>query len=280
MKQGQEVRHDAFYRVGHIYLIAIQLNLVALQVDVALDFREVEHTGQVERIVHVQVNPEQRFVGHRIQVAIELLVVFFLQFRRLLGPDRTSVVNQVVFFRFYLLAVFPFFLLAESYWYRKEVAILSQQALQTRIFQEFLAIVVYIQDDVGTPVVTLCFFEGELRTTVAAPFHGFGIVLIRTGDDFHFLGDHEGRVESQTEVTDDGVGIVLVFLQEVIGTGEGNLVDVFVDFFGCHTQTTVTDGDGTVVLVGFYADGQIAQFPFELTGSRQCFQFLSGIYGI
>ena len=160
------------------------------------------------------------------------------------------------------------------------MAVFGEQALQTRVFQEFLAIVVYIQDDVGTPVVTLCFFESKFRTTVATPFHGFGVVLVRTGDNFHLLGYHEGRVESQTEVTDNGVGVVLVFFQEVVGTGEGNLVDVFVDFLGRHTQTTVADGDGTFVLVGFYADGQIAQFAFEFTGRSQCLQLLSGIHGI
>ena len=37
-----------------------------MQVDIALDAREIEDTGQVERIVYVQVNPEQRLIRHRI----------------------------------------------------------------------------------------------------------------------------------------------------------------------------------------------------------------------
>jgi hypothetical protein len=49
MQQRQEVGHDALHLIGDEYLIAIELNLVALQVDVALDLREIEDTRQVER---------------------------------------------------------------------------------------------------------------------------------------------------------------------------------------------------------------------------------------
>ena len=79
MEQSEEVWHDALYLVGHEHLIAIQLYLVALQVDVRLYAWEVKHTGKVEWEVNVQVNPEERFVLHRIQCTIERLVVFILQ---------------------------------------------------------------------------------------------------------------------------------------------------------------------------------------------------------
>ena len=138
------------------------------------------------------MNPEQRFVGHRIQVAVEFLVILFLQVRRFLGPDRTSVVNQVVFICFYLLAVFPFFLFAKGYRYGQEVTILGEQALQARFFQEFLAIFIHVQDDVGSTVATFCFFKGKLRTSIAAPFHSLGTFLIRKSYDVYRLGYHEG----------------------------------------------------------------------------------------
>ena len=58
MEQSEEVWHDSFYLVGNEYLIAIQLNLVALQVDIILDSWKVENTCEVEWIVYVEVNPE------------------------------------------------------------------------------------------------------------------------------------------------------------------------------------------------------------------------------
>ena len=47
-----------------------------MQIDVALDAREIQDTGQMERVIHIQMNPEQRFVGHRIQILIEFLIIF------------------------------------------------------------------------------------------------------------------------------------------------------------------------------------------------------------
>ena len=66
MQQRQELRHNALHLVGDEHLVAVQLNLVALQVDVRLDAGEVQNTCQVERIVDVQVNPEHGLVAHGV----------------------------------------------------------------------------------------------------------------------------------------------------------------------------------------------------------------------
>ena len=79
MEQCEEVGHDAFHLVGHEHLVAVELDLVALQFDVRLDAGEVEDTREVERIVNVEVNPEQRLVLHGIECAVERLVVLVLQ---------------------------------------------------------------------------------------------------------------------------------------------------------------------------------------------------------
>ena len=54
--------------------------------------------------------------------------------------------------------------------------------------------------------------------------------MVTFGHDFHFLAHHERRVEAQAEVSDDGIGIVFIFIQEVIGAGERDLVDVPVSY--------------------------------------------------
>ncbi len=69
------------------------------------------------------------------------------------------------------------------------------------------------------------------------------------GDDFHFLRHHEGGVEAEPEVTDDGVAVILIFVEEVVGRREGDLVDVLVQFFSGHADAMVRDGYGFLFLV-------------------------------
>ena len=59
-------------------------------------------------------------------------------------------------------------------------------------------------------------------------------------------------------MTDDVVGIVLVLLQEIIDTREGNLIDVLVYLLFRHTDTTVTDSNSS--LIGIKGDmyGKVA----------------------
>ena len=96
MEQGEELRDDALHLVGHEHLVAIELNLIALQVDVLLDTWEIEDTCKVERIVHIQVDLEQRFVLHGVEGAIERLVVLILQGVRSLCPQWFHAVDDII----------------------------------------------------------------------------------------------------------------------------------------------------------------------------------------
>ena len=59
-------------------------------------------------------------------------------------------------------------------------------------------------------------------------------------------------------MSDDRIGVILIFFQELLGTREGYLVDVFVDIFRCHAYTTVADREGS----GFFVDGDFhVHFP-------------------
>ena len=80
MKQGKELRNNAFYLVCNEYLVAIELYLVALKFYIVLHAWEIQNAGQVEWIVNIQVNPEQRFVVHWEECTVELLVVLVFQF--------------------------------------------------------------------------------------------------------------------------------------------------------------------------------------------------------
>ena len=280
MEQGEELRHNILHLVRHKHLVAIELNLVAVQVEVALNLGEVEHTREVEGIVHVEMNPEEGLVRHGIEFAIERLVVLLLEVLRLLGPERIGVVDDVVLVGVLLLAVLPFGLFAKDNIDGKETAIFLQQVADAVFLQEFLGFVVNMEDDVGTAVGLLALADFVGRTAVAHPAHGSGILAITAGDDFHFLGHHKGAVEAQTEMADDGVGILLVFLEEVVGAREGNLVDILVNLLGGHTDAAVADGQRASVLVHFNLYLEFAHFAGKFTLGGQRLEFLRGIYGV
>ena len=191
MQQSEELRHDALHLIGHEHLVAVELNLVALQLDVALYAWEVEYAGEVERIVDVEVNPEQRLVLHGVERAVERLVVFVLQCARCLCPQRLHIVYNVVLVGVYLLAVLPLGLLAEGHGHRHKLAILVQQLLNLDLVKKFLAVVVDVENDVGTTILFFCIADFKLRTAVTAPFHGLCAVFVAACHDLHLLAHHE-----------------------------------------------------------------------------------------
>ena len=60
-------------------------------------------------------------------------------------------------------------------------------------------------------------------------------------------------------MTDDlvRVGLVLVFLNEVGGSGEGDLVDIFVHLFGGHSYTVIYEGKSLAFVVALYIDASL-----------------------
>ena len=108
----------------------------------------------------------------------------------------------------------------------------------------------------------------------------FSIVLIAEGEDFDLLGHHESGIEAQTEVADDGFGFVLVLIDKFLCARESDFVDELVHFFGRHTDTTVADGKGFLVLIDEDADGEVTEFAFEIADRSECFELLRSIHGV
>ena len=72
-------------------------------------------------------------------------------------------------------------------------------------------------------------------------------------------------------MTDDLVfiGFVFILFEEILSTGESDLVDVLIDLLGCHTDTPVRDRDRFVIELNLY--GQITEFAFKLAYGRKRF---------
>ena len=136
-----------------------------------------------------------------------------------------------------------------------------------------------MQDDRRTAVTGLVgLLHFELGRTGAAPMYRFGSLLKGFREDFDLVGDHERRVEAQSEVPDDG--LVLIFLHKLLGSRESDLVDVFVHLFGRHAHAAVRHRERLFILVRGYMDRQVAQFALGLADRREGLQFLGGVHGI
>ena len=81
-------------------------------------------------------------------------------------------------------------------------------------------------------------------------------------------------------MTYDITGHILVLLQELSCTGKCYLIDEFVHFFGCHTDSAVGNGQCILLLVSGYPHGQITELTFQLAGIGQCLHLLSSIHCI
>ena len=279
VQQRQILRHDALDLIRDIHLVRIELNPVLLNLEVVVDLREIEDARQVERVVDVQVNREQRLIAHGIELVVELLVLLLGDFGGLAGPQRLDIVDDVVLVRIDVLAVLPLLDLTESDGHGQETAVFFQQTFDLRLLGILQRIFREVQYDARTAVAGLVgLLHFEFGGPGAAPMHALRSLAERPGEDLHLARDHERRVESQSEVADDR--LVLVLLHELLGTREGDLVDVLVYLLGRHAHAAVRHGQRLLLLVHGHTNRQVAQLAFGLADRREGFQLLGGIHGV
>ena len=74
-----------------------------------------------------------------------------------------------------------------------------------------------MQDDVRTALAAAAGLEDVLGVALAAPVDGLSAFLVGLRLYLYAAGDHEGGVEAQPEVADDGYLIILVLVEELLG---------------------------------------------------------------
>ena len=74
--------------------------------------------------------------------------------------------------------------------------------------------------------------------------HCLGAVLVGQGINVYFIRYHECRIEAQSKMTDDlvGIALVLIFLNEIRCARKCDLVDVLFHFVVSHAQTVILEG--------------------------------------
>ena len=281
VQQRQVFRDDVLHFVGDVDLVAVELDLIAVHVEVRLDLREIQDTREVERIVHIEVDMEEGFVElHRIEFVVEGLVIFFGQVRGFAGPCRVDIVDDILFVKFDFLAVFPLFLFAKGNLDRQELTVFLEQSFDRCVLQVLTELIVDMQHDVGSALGFDGLFHRVLRISRARPVNGFRVLFVGLREDLHFLADHEGGVEAETEMADDGFGLVLVLVEELLGAGESDLVDELIHLFGRHADAMVGDGEGFLGFVDDDADTQVAEVTLGFADRGERLQFGRCIDGV
>ena len=239
---------------------------------------------------------------HRVQLVVELLIVFVCQIGRALLPGRLRVVDDAGLLLLHSLGllllrlfgiigilrlvglfrrlVHPHALFAKADGDGHKAAVFSQQLEYGLLVEELLAVVGDVQHNAGAALgVLLVLRHGELGVALAAPVDG-GFVLVRLGENLHLVGHHKGRIETQSEVANQIFLYVFVFVEEVGGTAEGYLVDILLHLFGGHTDAAVFHREGLLLAVHFHLHGQVAGIALQLAARGQGFQFLGCVDGV
>ena len=106
LEQHQELRDDFLDVVCHKNLVVIKLDLPFYSVEFVPEFREIQYTLEIERVVHVQVYPEQRIIIIMENLPVKFLVLLFGAIFRQFEPERVRIVDG--FFLFFAGLAFSF----------------------------------------------------------------------------------------------------------------------------------------------------------------------------
>ena len=203
LEHKQIFRDDFLDVVRHEHLIVIQLDLPLNGLILIVQPREVQDSFEVERIVRIDVNPEQRVAVVVEHLAIESLVVIRCTLGWRLLPERVGIIDRLLrrlrVCRSVLaaLAVFGFFLLVrlcvlvrEVYLSRHEGAVFLQHIPELLRVQELFLVRSNVQNHIGAVRFTLCREQFVATVRMAKPTHG-RCPAPRLGDNLNVIRHHK-----------------------------------------------------------------------------------------
>ena len=139
-----------------------------------------------------------------------------------------------------------------------------------------------VHDDVGAGAVALT--RGDSVAVRAGAFpHDALLLAVLAGDDRDLVGDHEGGVEADAELADDGdvlaLGLLAVKLAfELVGAALGDDAEVVLGLLLSHANAVVTHGDGALVLVDDDVDVVVGAVKADLVvRQRQVAELVDGV---
>ena len=130
------------------------------------------------------------------------------------------------------------------------------------LIAEFQAILVQKQSDLRADLSLVALVHGKFCAAVTLPVNRLSALLVRKGVDVYLVCHHKCRIEAQTKVTDDlvGIALILILLDEIGGAGESDLVDVLLHLICSHTQTVIHEGERLLIGIDNHIDLRLVPF--------------------
>ena len=216
----QEFRYDFFDVIGNEDLVVVQLDLRFQGVILRIDLREIKNALQVERIVHIEVDPEKRFFIIVEYLSVKCLIFVVRAVLGHLGPKRMDIIDRLryrllmrlrysfafldclvcrflVFLNQALLFVFGAFLrvfsgIFQINSHRHERAVFFQDFAYPVFIAEFIAAVIEEKRNLRSDFRAASVVNRIFRTAVALPMHRFRIRKVGKRVDVHLVRYHEG----------------------------------------------------------------------------------------
>ena len=257
--------------------------------------REVEYAAEIQRVISVDMDMEQRLTVIVEDLMIELVVLLVGALGRVLQPERMDVVYRLrlgLVLRLFVLVVFLLLLLGlynvEVDLDRHERAVLVENLTYAVLFEELVLVLHDVHDDVGAALGAVVVLRYLIIARLGAHPLDRAVRLPRSGYHVDGVADHKGGIESETEVTDDAVlrrvGLAvlsLVLLDEVERAGERYLADVLSDLFLGHADAVIRDGEGARRLVDRYGYPVLLVLePLDLAEGGKTLQLRDSVTGV
>ena len=94
LEHKQILRDHLFDIIRDEYLTVVELDFSFDGLILAVDSREIENALQVERILHIQMDPEKRLLVIIEDRSVKFLIVLILTLGRLSDPQRIGIVDR------------------------------------------------------------------------------------------------------------------------------------------------------------------------------------------
>ena len=124
-----------------------------------------------------------------------------------------------------------------------EIRVLLDEFADLPLFEEVLRLLFQMEDDIRTARRLVAFLQRVEAVTFRLPFHAFAIRARTTRQHRHFISDHERRIETDAELSNQfRRKILFVFsqlLQKLLRAGTRDCTNVVLNFLRRHADTVV-----------------------------------------
>ncbi len=136
------------------------------------------------------------------------------------------------------------------------------------LLQKFLAVLADVQNNIGTVFLLVYLLNRVSWIARTRPLNRLAIFFIRFGDHLYFVCYHEGRVKTQTKVSNNR-SLLFVFFYKLRRRRKCHLIQVLQHFFLCHTNSAIGNRQRFGICINQNTNSRIRYFLLYLAASSQ-----------